>query len=119
MIFGVWAICHLSTLCICLSDYIAQLRHAVMDMSVDESYQLPTKGNDICLKAAKNVAASLQTSSEETNVFCDWLITNLNKIMDGSANSLGSLNRESCGLNIISYKSLQHLQKNGKVFCSQ
>ena len=40
-------------------DYIAQLCHAVMDMSVDESYQLPTKGNDICLRAAKNVAASL------------------------------------------------------------
>ena len=44
MIFGVWVICHVSTLCICLSDYIAQLRHAVMDMSVDESHQLPTKG---------------------------------------------------------------------------
>ena len=94
MIFGVWAICHVSTLCICLSDYIAQLRHAVMDMSVDESYQLPTKGNDICLRAAKSVAASLQTPSKETSVFCDWLITNLSKIMDGSANSSGSLNRE-------------------------
>ena len=75
-------------------DYIAQLCHAVMDMSVDKSYQLPTKGNDICLRAAKNVAASLQTPSEETSVFCDWLITNLNKIMDGSVNSSGSLNRE-------------------------
>ena len=42
----------------------------------------------------KNVAASLQTPSEETSVFCDWLMTNLNKIMDGSVNSSGSLNRE-------------------------
>ena len=65
-----------------------------MDMSVNESYQLPTKGNDICLRAAKNVAASLQILSEETSVFCDWLITNLSKIMDGSANSSGSYNRE-------------------------
>ena len=65
-----------------------------MDMSVNESYQLPTKGNDICLRAAKNVAASLQILSEETSVFCDWFITNLSKIMDGSANSSGSYNRE-------------------------
>lgn len=43
---------------------VAHLRHAVMDMSVDESYLLPTKGNDICLHAAKNVAASLKTPSD-------------------------------------------------------
>ena len=66
-----------------------------MDMSIDESYQLPTKGNDMCLCAAKNVAASLQIPSEETSVFCDWLITNLNKIVHGSSNkSTGCLNRE-------------------------
>ena len=93
MIFGVWAICHVSTLCICLSDYIAQLHHAVMDMSVDETINYLQR-EMICLRAAKNVAASLQTPSKETSVFCDWLITNLNKIMDGSANSSGSLNRE-------------------------
>ena len=116
MIFGVWAICHVSTLCICLSDYIAQLCHAVMDMSVDESYQLPTKGNDICLRAAKSVAASLQTPSEETSVFCDWLIT---KLWMGQQIVQVPTTGKSCGLNIVSYKSLQHLQKNGKAFCSQ
>ena len=39
---------------------VAHLRHAAMDMSADESYQLPTKGNDTCLCAAKNVITSLQ-----------------------------------------------------------
>ena len=66
-----------------------------MDMSVDESYQLLTKGNDICLRAANIVTATSQIPSEETNVFCDWLITNLNKIVHGSSNkSTGCLNRE-------------------------
>ena len=95
----------------------AHLRHAVMDMLIDESYQLPTKGNDICLRAAKNVAASLQTPSEETRIFCDWLITNLNKIVESrllkvQAASIG----KSYGLSIINYKSPQYLQINGKAF---
>ena len=63
-------------------------------MLADESYQLPTKGNDIYLHAAKNVAASLQTPSEPTRIFCDWLITNLNKIVESATKSTGCLNRE-------------------------
>ena len=65
-----------------------------MDMSADESYQLPTKGNDICLCAAKNVATSLQTPSEETRFFCNWLIENLEKIIGSAKKSTGCLNME-------------------------
>ena len=65
-----------------------------MDISADESYQLPTKGNDICLCAAKNVATSLQTPSEETRVFCNWLIENLEKIIGSAKKGTGCLNRE-------------------------
>ena len=58
-------------LCFLDIDTVTHLRHAVMDISADESYQLPTKENDICLRAAKNVAGSLLTPTEETMVFCD------------------------------------------------
>ena len=48
---------------------VAYLHHAAMDMSADESYHLPIKGNDTCLCAAQNVAMSLQIPSEETRIF--------------------------------------------------
>ena len=94
----------------------AHLRHAVMDMLVDESYQLPTKGNDICLRAAKNVAASLQTPSEQTRIFViglSQISTKLwNRLLKVQAASIG----KSYGLSIINYKSPQYLQINGKAF---
>ena len=49
---------------------------------------------DICLCAAKNIAASLQTLSEQTRIFCDWLNTNLNKIVKSATKSTGCLNRD-------------------------
>lgn len=74
---------------------VVRLRQAVLEMSADESYHLPTKGNDICLRAVKAVIATLQTSSEEKSVFCDWLVTNLNEIVErASSSSTGCLNRE-------------------------
>ena len=73
---------------------VAHLRHAVMHMSVDESYQLPTKGNDTCLCAAKNVSASLRIPSEESKVFCCWLIGSLERIIGSAKKSTGCLSRE-------------------------
>ena len=65
-----------------------------MDMSADEIYHLPTKGNGTCSCAAKNVAMSLQTPSEETRVFCNWLIENLKNIIGSAKRSTGCLDRE-------------------------
>lgn len=62
---------------------------------MDESYQLPTKGNNICLSAINGIMASLQTPSEDSRIFCNWLITNLNDVVNQAcSNSTGGLNRE-------------------------
>ena len=50
---------------------------AVVDMSADESYHLPTTGNEVCLKAAKIMISSLQSPSHEACSFCDWQIQSL------------------------------------------
>jgi len=49
---------------------------------MDESYQLPTKGNNICLSAINGALGSLQTPLEDSRIFCDWLITNLNEAVN-------------------------------------
>ena len=48
---------------------IDHVRDAVVDMSADESYHLPTTGNEVCLKAARTMISSLQSPSQEARSF--------------------------------------------------
>ena len=64
-------------------------------MSADESYHLPTTGNEVCLKAARIMITSLQSPSCETCSFCDWLIQSLETVVNQSlSESSGCLKRE-------------------------
>ena len=76
---------------------VAHLRHAAMDMSVNKSYQLSTKGNDTCLCAAKNVITTEQVCrlhQRKPGFFCNWLIESLEKIIGSTKKITGCLNRE-------------------------
>ena len=66
---------------------VARLCHAVFDMSADESYQLPSKGNDTCKKCINKFADSIR-------VFCSWLIGSLEKIIRSAKKSTGCFTRE-------------------------
>ena len=48
-------------------------------MSADESYHLPTTGNEVCLKAAKIMISSLQSPSHKACSFCESLETVVNQ----------------------------------------
>lgn len=52
--------------------------------SADESYHLPTTGNEACLKAAKAMSSTLQSPSPEARTFRDWLIKSLKNIVNKS-----------------------------------
>ena len=76
-------------------DNIDHVRDAVVDMSADESYHLPTTGNEVCLKAARIMISSLQSPSQEARSFCDWLIQSLETVVNQSlSESSGCLKRE-------------------------
>lgn len=54
---------------------------AVLDLLADESFQLPTKGNETCISSAKSLMNNLKTPSEHSKLFCKWLVTKLNEIV--------------------------------------
>ena len=76
-------------------DNTDHVQDAVVDMCADESYHLPTTGNEVCLKAAKIMISSLQSPSHETCSFCDWLIQSLETVVNQSfSEGSGCIKRE-------------------------
>ena len=76
-------------------DNTDHVRDAVVDMCADESYHLPTTGNEVCLKAAKIIISSLQSPSHEACSFCDWLIQSLETVVNQSlSEGSGCIKRE-------------------------
>lgn len=66
--------------CIFILD-TSYLLDAALDLLADESFQLPTKGNEICISSAKSLIVDLKKPTENTEAFCKWLFTKLSDIV--------------------------------------
>ena len=53
-----------------------------MELLADESFQLPTKLNEICINVAKAVMKDLQAPSSSSEIFCNWIVTKLSEIVN-------------------------------------
>ena len=80
---------------VCFVGNVAHVRDALMDMMADESFHLPTEANHTCLTIAKAMSSNLKSSSEDSSVFCAWLVNQLEQIVSESFSETTShINRD-------------------------
>ena len=59
---------------------IAIFGAGLMEMLTDDSHEIPTENNKVCIKAARGLVSKLGSLSNDDIVFCEWLIT----VLDGT-----------------------------------
>ena len=97
-------------------EAIAIFRAGLMEMLTDDSYEIPTENNKVCIEAARGLVSKLGSPSNDDIVFCEWLITVLDETIKSSLSEDAVVNREHLWTKLYQLQSSVEFVQKWKLY---
>ena len=87
-----------------------------MEMLTDDSYEISTENNKVCIEAARGLVSKLGSPSNDDVVFCEWLITVLEETIKSSISEDAVVNREHLWTKLYQLQSSVEFVQKWKLY---